>query len=146
VAGPREMKVSAPDSRVLEDSRGRLWLSLKEEVCHADASEVASLAPGAMGPARRPKEPDGSPAWPRSPREFYGPRLSRRASIASWTAGAGSPSPARGRCRRGSSGESGPPLPGADGWISYGTILRALDRPDSAEAGRWWSAPPPGKA
>jgi signal transduction histidine kinase/ligand-binding sensor domain-containing protein len=132
VDGPPGARGSEVDGRVLEDSRGRLWVSSGEEICRADAAEVSS---------RHAAE------WACSKADGAG-RITSLTELSSGGLWAGT---LEGGVYRLSSKAGWEPIPGSRGlptrvvrkvrpspsggaWIiSYGTILRAVERLGTAE-------------
>jgi signal transduction histidine kinase/ligand-binding sensor domain-containing protein len=147
VAWPSGVPFEGAGVRVLEDSRGRLWMAVGETICHADARDLAAraaasragTATGAAGGAR-----DG---WSCVTAEGAGgiTSLAEPSPGSVWAA-----TVLAGVFRLGS-GDRWEPIPGArelptrlirrlraspsgGAWIiSYGTILRAVERPGTTE-------------
>ncbi|PYQ11414.1 MAG: hypothetical protein DMH00_08255 [Acidobacteria bacterium] len=128
VAGPSAARPAGADARLLEDSSGRLWVAVEEEVCHADAREVASGRPA---------------SWVCSRAEGAG-RIIGLSEISPGTLWAATLEAGVYHLRQPDHWEPIPslrmlptrvvrrlrPSPSGGAWvISYGTILRAVERP-----------------
>lgn len=132
VTGPADARASDADSRVLEDSSGRLWIALGEEICRADAGEVASRRPAGWACSKAEGAGRITGLAEIAPGVLWAATLEagvyRLTQTGRWAPIAGSralPTRVVRRLR---------PSPSGGGWIiSYGTILRAVDRPGSPE-------------
>ncbi|HEV8376902.1 MAG TPA: hypothetical protein VGR38_11795, partial [Candidatus Polarisedimenticolia bacterium] len=133
--GPPAASAPTTDSRVLEDSNGRLWISIREKICHADAREVAAspaakwVCSKAEGAGRVTSLTEIAPGTLWAGTLEAG--VYRLTSANRWAPIAGSRSLPTRVVRR-----LRPSLSGGAWIISYGTILRAVDRPDTPEGWR----------
>ncbi len=136
MAGPPNAESEGTLVTVLEDGAERLWVTANEEICHAQAAEVASSRPArwscttAAGAGTVTSLAEVAPGslWAATSEGGVYRRSERRSQTDRWEPIPGSralPTPLVRRLR---------PSPSGGAWVvSYGTILRAVERPRSED-------------
>jgi len=130
-AGPKAASAEGVRRALLEDGAGQLWIGAADEICHADARSVAAGAAVSWSCSKAPGAGSVTSLAEVSPGALWAASLQsgiyRLTPDGRWEPIPGSralPTPAVRKLRSSPSGGA---------WIiSFGTILRAVDRPGSA--------------